>query len=291
MDNNVINCICHDGRIRVVACDITELLKEVVANGNILATSACALGRCLSVAVVLGAMLKDSDDQLEIRVKGDGPIGLIKCHVDGKLNVRGFVENPDVVLINEMTNKMDVGKGVGKGFLEVVRKLANGQHFTSTLDLVSGEIGDDFANYFVQSEQIPSAVIVGVLVDKDHSVISAGGILIQMLPGYNELDVSSSEDALAHLKPLSSLLAEGMKIEEIVKAIYNDLEILNNRNIKFYCDCCYASMLSMLNKLPLDTLQELNDGNSVDVACYYCNQKYSIKTEDICELINQRCKN
>lgn len=291
MNNRVINGLCHDGRIRVLGCEITDLLKELVKEQNLLATSACALGRTLAVTSMLGAILKDKNDQLEIRIKGDGPLGLVKTYVNGQLEIRGFVENNDIVLINEQTNKIDVGGGVGKGYLEVVTKLNNGQHFTSTINLVSGEIGDDFASYFLQSEQIPSVVMVGVLIDKDHSVLSAGGIIIQMLPGHNELDISSSEEAINHLKPLSTLLAEGFSIEDILNSIYNDLEILSTRNVKFSCDCNYNKMLMMINKLPLETLHELNDGNNVNVACYYCNKEYEIKTEDICELIHQRCRN
>lgn len=291
MNNRVINGLCHDGRIRVLGCDITELLKGLVLEQNLLATSACALGRTLAVTSMLGAMLKNVQDQLEIRIKGDGPLGLVKTYVNGNLEIRGFVENSDIVLINENTNKIDVGRGIGNGYLEVVTKLYNDQHFTSTINLVSGEIGDDFASYFLQSEQIPSVVMVGVLIDKDHSVVSAGGIIIQMLPGHNELDINSSEEAITHLKPLSTLLAEGFSIENILTSIYNDLEILNTREVKFSCDCNYDKMLMMIDKLPLETLTELNYGNNLNVACYYCNKEYEIKMEDICELINKRCRN
>lgn len=291
VNNRVINGLCHDGRIRVLGCDITDLMKKIVKEQNLLATSACALGRTLAVTSMLGAMLKNTADHLEIRIKGDGPLGLIKTYVNGNLEIRGFVENNDIVLINEHTHKIDVGRGVGKGYLEVVTKLHNDQHFISTINLVSGEIGDDFASYFLQSEQIPSVVMVGVLIDKNQSVVSAGGIIIQMLPGHNELDINSSEEAISHLKPLSTLLADGFRIEDILVSIYNDLEILNTREVKFNCDCNYDKMLMMIDKLPLETLKELNDGHNLNVSCYYCNKEYEIKMEDICELINQRYRN
>ena len=210
--------------VRVFCCNTTELVQEAAKRHDTLPTATAALGRTLSVGCIMGSMLKDRKEKIEIQIEGDGPLGeiVVDCYNNGK--VRGFVEHPHVNLVKEGNmEKLDVGTAVGKnGFIRVIKDMSMKQPFISTVKLQTGEIGDDFAYYYAESEQTASVVSVGVLVNMDGSVKASGALVIQMLPSATEKDIEIVERIVAHLKPISQIISEMQDPKTIIEAIFND---------------------------------------------------------------------
>src|SRR5690554_801791 len=203
--DQVVKALAHQGSIRILFADITELVSHAQKIHDTLPTASAALGRLLSVTAIIGSMLKNENDQITCSIRGDGPLIKTTAVSNSKGQVKGFVSEPHVHYINEQTKKLDVARAVGKGTLEVIKDMGLKSNFTSSIDLVSGEIGEDFAQYFTVSEQTPSAVSVGVFVDQDNTVLSAGAIVIQMMPNAQQEDILAAEHVIKHLKPVSTI--------------------------------------------------------------------------------------
>ena len=276
-----------NGNVRVFCCNNTALVQEAVTKHDLYPTAAAALGRTLSVACIMGSMLKDSKEKLEIVIDGNGPIGqvVVDGYYDG--SVRGYVDNPHVQFEKE-NHKLDVGKAVGTdGVLRVVKDLSMKRPFISEVPLQSGEIGDDFAYYFAESEQTNSAVSVGVLVDTDCSIKSAGALIIQMMPSAVEADIQIVENIVTHLKPVSQIINEMQDPGEIAKAIFSDYEELETRELQFKCECSRARFARVLSKLPEKDLQEMIDeDHGCEVVCKFCGRKYRFSEETLQGYVN-----
>lgn len=267
-----------NGNVRVFCCRTTELVQEAVERHNCLPTAAAALGRTLSVGCVMGTMLKDKKEKIEIQIDGNGPLGnmVVDAYYDG--TVRGFVTNPDVELTkDDNPQKLDVGKAVGTdGVLRVIKDMSMKRPFISEVPLQTGEIGDDFAYYYMKSEQTPSVVSVGVLVDADYSVKAAGALVIQMMPSATERDIQIVENIVAHLKPISQIIDEMKEPTEIVKAIFEDYQELATQELSFKCECNKGKFAIVLSKLPKEDLQLIIDeDHGCEVICKFCNTKYN----------------
>lgn len=276
-----------NGNVRVFCCNTTQLVQEATDRHQLYPTAAAALGRTLSVACIMGSMLKDKKEKLEIIIDGNGPIGqvVVDGYYDG--SVRGYVDNPNVQYEKE-NHKLDVGKAVGTdGLLRVVKDLSMKRPFISEVPLQSGEIGDDFAYYFAESEQTNSAVSVGVLVDKDCSIKSAGALIIQMMPSAVETDIQIVENIVSHLKPISQIIDEMKDPTEIVKAIFSDYEELETRELKFQCECSRAKFAYVLSKLPPKDLKVMiEEDHGCEVACKFCGKKYQYSEETLQGYLN-----
>ncbi len=247
-----------------------------------------ALGRALVGALLLTSLVKHATDQkVLLKIEGDGPIGTIVAEADGKGRVRGFVENPQVETFTKRVNgkkKFDVSKIVGNsGTLTVVKELRMGTPYTSVVPLVSGEIAQDLAYYFSQSEQIPSAVGIGVLVNEDGSVRHAGGFLVQTLGGISEKVVDLLEHRVTELPPVTELMEEGKRPEDIASMILDGLEpqLVGLKEVEYYCPCDEEVAKSSLLLLTESELNELFEEGPAEVVCKFCGRVYRFTKEDI----------
>ncbi len=286
MSDTLVKAIAHQGRIRVMAVNITETVQEATTRHQLYPTAAAALGRLMGITSLLAAQLKNDNDILIVKVIGDGPLGNLVVDAMRNGDIKGYVDNPQVNLINPETNHLDVGRAIGKGQLHVTRNYGLKDTFTSSIDLVTSEIGDDFAQYFVQSEQIGSAVSVGVLVNPDGSIASAGALLIQMMPDAEEADILIAQNVVDHLKPISQIFNEGMSVSDLVESLFEDTEILETSSVQFHCDCSKTQMIQLLQTLPLEDLEDLQQKEeAIEMICHYCSSTYQISNTEIETLI------
>jgi molecular chaperone Hsp33 len=287
MSDQLVVALANHGQIRVYICETTTLVGQAQQQHRLWPTATAALGRVLSMGAMMGAMLKSAEEKITISINGNGPIGtiLVNAYADGRL--KGFVSNPEVHYTYNDTGKLAVGVAVGKdGYLEVIKDLGMKQNFTGRVDLQTGEIGDDFAYYFTFSEQTPSAVSVGVLVNDDHRVLAAGGLIIQLMPDANENDIITAEEALKRLQPISTMLNTGMTSKEILALAFDEIEILETRNVYLQCDCSRDRMLQALATIAQADLQEMIEENKpCELHCQFCNTYYHIQPEELRSLI------
>lgn len=291
MKDSVTRALVLNQRVNIIVATTTNLVQEATTRHELWPTSATALGRTLSMGVIMGVQLKNEDDQITIRIDGDGPIGGVRVDANRLGHVKGYVKNNEVLLIKEDTYKLDVGKAVGQGTLSVSRNYGLKNEYTSSIDLVSGEIGEDFAYYYLQSEQLPSAVSVGVLVDTDGTIKSAGALLIQLLPDHTEEDILIIEDIITNLKPMSSLVLEGYTSQSLIESLFDDAQILESIEPQFKCDCDREQMDRVLLTLPIEDLDELkNEDKGINLECQFCGEHYFFDEDQIDTLI-ERIKN
>lgn len=285
--DTLVKALAHQGAIRIIVCDTTETVRHAAHVHQSYPTSTAALGRTLSVAALMGSMLKDEEAKILIQIDGGGPLGSIVVDVNSKCEVRGFVGNPDILLINEETHKLDVGKAVGNnGILRVTQDLKLKEKFTGTVELQTGEIAEDFAYYFTVSEQTPSAVSLGVLVDENNEVVSAGGLLIQMMPFASEADIMIAEDVIKHIKPISTMIQEGMTPMMIVEALFQDVTVLSQQEVSFKCDCSKERMFEALRTLKAsDLLEMIEEDHGAELNCHFCNTNYRFSEDELRSMI------
>ena len=286
--DQVTRALVRDGRVNIMVATTTNLVREAQQRHQLYPTSSAALGRVLSMATIMGTQLKDDQSTLAITVHGDGEIKKISVEAKANGKVRGYVDNKEVLLIKEDQKKLDVGKAVGKGTLTVARNYGLKSEYSSTIDLVSGEIGEDFAYYYYQSEQIPSAVSVGVLVNEMGEVESAGALLIQLLPDHIEDDIIVVEDIIKHLKPMSTLVKEGYTSEGLIESLFDDVSAQVTTDAHFGCDCDQHSMEKILLTLSVDELKTMRDEDQgITLECHFCSDDYFFDVEAIDRIISQ----
>lgn len=247
-----------------------------------------ALGRLLTVGAIMGSMLKDPGELLSLLVRGDGPMASLTVTADASGHVKGYAGNPDVWLPLNAVGKLDVGGAVGSGTLTVVQDQPWGEPYTSQIPLVSGEIGDDMAAYFVQSEQIATSVGVGVLVDTDLSVRQAGGFIVQLLPGYDETTIEKLEANLADIASVTDMFEAGMTPLDILERALQGLDFraLETTPVEFACNCSRERTSRVLITLGPKELQSLiDDGKPTELVCNFCNKKYEFSVGELRELL------
>ncbi|MCH1641722.1 Hsp33 family molecular chaperone HslO [Paenibacillus timonensis] len=296
MDQNnkqdrLIRGIAMDGKVRAFAVRTTRLVEELRRRHDTYPTATAAMGRTVTAAAMMGAMLK-GEEKLTVQVKGDGPIGQIIADANAKGEVRGYVKNPHVHLPSNSQGKLDVRGVVGTdGFIHVTKDLGLKEPYRGSVPLISGELGEDFTYYFAVSEQTPSAVGLGVLVDVDNTVIVAGGFIIQLLPGLSDSDIDSIEKAVGQLPPVTTLLDQGLELEDMLRRIVPDVQVLEEMDIVFACNCSRERVERTLISLGRKELEELrNEGKETEVVCDFCNEPYSFTPEDLDRLIAQTGK-
>ncbi|MDG0873079.1 Hsp33 family molecular chaperone HslO [Paenibacillus thiaminolyticus] len=276
------------GKVRIFAVRTTGLVNELQRRHGTYPTATAALGRTVTAAAMMGAMLK-GDEKLTVQVKGDGPIGQIVADANAHGEVRGYVTHPQVHLASNAQGKLDVAGAVGRsGFIHVIKDLGLKEPYRGSSPIISGELAEDFTYYFATSEQTPSAVGLGVLVDVDSSVLHAGGFIVQLLPGLTEEQIDQIEYSLSVLPPVTALLDQGMELDELVTWIISDANVMERIPIRFQCQCSRERVertLISVGKGELTAMIE-EDGQA-EVVCHFCNEKYSFGREELEQLRGQ----
>ncbi|WP_272826105.1 Hsp33 family molecular chaperone HslO [Paenibacillus thiaminolyticus] len=276
------------GKVRIFAVRTTGLVNELQRRHGAYPTATAALGRTVTAAAMMGAMLK-GDEKLTVQVKGDGPIGQIVADANAHGEVRGYVTHPQVHLASNAQGKLDVAGAVGRsGFIHVIKDLGLKEPYRGSSPIISGELAEDFTYYFATSEQTPSAVGLGVLVDVDSSVLHAGGFIVQLLPGLTEEQIDQIEYSLSVLPPVTALLDQGMELDELVTWIISDANVMERMPIRFQCQCSRERVertLISVGKGELTAMIE-EDGQA-EVVCHFCNEKYSFGREELEQLRDQ----
>jgi molecular chaperone Hsp33 len=291
MADQLIKATAADGGIRAVGVITTRLTEEVRIKRDLSYVATAALGRAMAAGLLLVSNMKTERSRINLKIKGDGPLGglLVDAGVDG--SVRGYVQNPYVELPPNAQGKLDVGKAVGQnGFLYVVRDVGFGYPYSSTVELVSGEIGEDVVHYLMSSEQTPSALLVGVFVDET-GVTAAGGMLLQILPkaANNEEVISLLESRLSTLQGFTQFLREGKNLTEIFEQILGDLGLKifpEVQMVRFDCTCNSDRMFGALKMVGVDELRDMiNTDQGAEATCNFCGEVYRATCEDLEKLI------
>lgn len=291
MNDHIVRGIAAGGTVRAFAADTTCTVAEAAAAHDTYPVVTAALGRLLTAAAMMGSMMKGEDDIITLIIKGDGPVGSITATADSKGSVKGFAGNPSVDIPVKRPGKLDVGGAVGKGSLTVVMDLGLAEPYNGMVELQTGEIGDDLAYYYTVSEQTPSAVGLGVMVDTDWSVRHSGGFIIQMMPDAEESTIAALEDKLAGISSVTDMMEQGMTPEDMLKLMLGDLglEITERSDIRFHCGCSRERVSAALAAISADDLRELADeGKDIEVKCHFCNSAYSFGPEELRAILSSR---
>ncbi len=276
------------GRIRAFAVRTTGLVEELRQRHDTWPTATAALGRTLTAAAMMGTMLK-GEEQLTIQVQGNGPIGQIVVDANAKGDVRGYVNEPHVHLPSNSMGKLDVAGAVGReGYLHVTKDLGMKEPYRGSIPIVSGELGEDFTYYFAVSEQTPSAVGLGVLVAPDNSVIVAGGFIVQLLPGLTDEEITLIEQAVGAMPPVTSLLDQGLELDEMLRRLLPDVEILEQMDVQFKCKCSRDRVEQTLVSLGKSELEQLiEEDGKAEVVCHFCNEAYTFEKDELQQILEK----
>ena len=289
MNDYIVRGTTMDGFVKVAAIRSTQLVQRGAQLQKTTPTATAAFGRCLTAASLMGNMQKVENGSMTFNVKGGGPIGTICCVSDATGNVRGYVTNPNVPLLEKYPGKLDVGAAVGTdGTLTIIRDLQMKEPYVGSVELVSGESGDDVTSYFVQSEQIPTACALGVLVDVDGSVKVAGGYLIQLLPGAPDDVIDKVEEGIRRAGAVTPMLAQGMTPEDILGQVLGDLGVvfMETTEVTYKCYCSRQRVTQALISLGRKELAEIQaEGKPFPVECQFCDTVYTYTPEDIGEIL------
>jgi len=290
MNDYLVRGMTLDGLVKVVAIRSTELVRRGAQLQKTTPNATAAFGRVLTAASMMGNMQKVEEGSMTLQIKGDGPIGGMVCVSDSVGNVRGYVYNPNVPLVEKHPGKLDVGATVGAGTLTVIRDLQMKEPYVGSIELISGEIGDDVTAYFVQSEQIPTACALGVLVDRDTSVKVAGGYLIQLLPGATEETITAVEKGIQRAGAVTAMLEQGMTPEDILGQVLGDLGVvfMETTEVSYKCYCSRERVTAALISLGKKELTEImEEGKPFPVECQFCDEIYTFAPEDIENLLKK----
>ena len=285
MKDYLVRGIVESKNVRVFACSTTNLLEVARKKHDLWPTSAAALGRMMSAVLMMGAMSKQ-EEKLSVTINGGGPIGTMLCVTKGDGKIKGFVGDPHTHYTYNDTGKLAVGVAVGKeGYLEVIRDMQLREAFTGRVALQTGEIGDDFSYYFAASEQTPSVVSVGVLVNDTNEILSSGGFIIQLLPEATEEDITYIEDKLKDFPAVSALIHDGKTPEEILKMLFEDVKILDSQDLFFECDCSRERMKEAIKMVGKDEINAMiEEDHGCEIHCHFCNTYYQFDDEEIKEI-------
>ena len=289
MRDEIVRAITADGLVKAAAITGRDLVERARNIHTLLPVATAALGRTLMAASLMGDAMKIDGSSLTLQIKGGGPLGTILAVSDEAGNVRGYVQNPHVELMEKTPGKLDVGRAVGEmGSLTVIKDLGMKEPYVGTIDLLSGEIADDIAAYFVESEQIPTACALGVLVGTDQSVTSAGGYLIQLLPGAGEDIITKIEAGVQRVGSVSHALEGGLDGAGLLRAVLSDfdLEILETHPVEYRCYCSRDRVTRALISMGREELSSLiQEQGQAELTCQFCDQIYRYSKEDLEEIL------
>lgn len=295
MSDYLVKSLAFDGQIRAYAVDATETVSTAQKLHDTWSAASAALGRSLVGTLLLASASLQGDETMTVKINGNGPVGGIV--VDGNANgtVKGYVQNPHVHLSLNDKHKIDVKGAVGtEGFLAVTKDLGLKEPFTGQVPLVSGELGEDFTYYLAKSEQIPSSVGLSVFVNSDNSIETAGGFMIQVMPGAKEETISQIEKRLAEIPMVSEMMRDGKKPEDILNEILGaeNVKVLDKMPVSYHCDCSRERFLGVLTSLPTDQLQEMADeDHGAEAVCHFCGKKYQFTEDELRKIIKVKKQN
>lgn len=290
MGDYIIRAVTADGSLRAFAADTTFLVNKAHQMHKTYPIASAALGRLLTAASMMGTMLKSKGDTITLQLTGNGPIGRVMAVSDFEGNVKGYADNPLVDLPNNDAGKLNVGGAVGKdGYLTVIRDFGLKEPYIGRVPLVSGEIGDDLTSYFAVSEQTPSTVGVGVLVDVDLSVKCSGGFIVQVMPEAVDADIDKLEENLSKIKSVTKMMEDGSTPEDMLKALLNgfDYEITEKRSVEYRCDCSRERVERAIISLGKKEIKKIiNEDGQAELTCHFCDSVYNFDKEELTSLLN-----
>lgn len=284
MNDYLVKALAFNGEVRAYAVRSTETISEVQQRHDMWPTATAALGRAMTAVVMMGAMVK-GEDKLTVKIEGNGPMGSMIIDANGHGEVRGYAMNPQTHFEANEVGKLDVRRAVGtEGMLSVVKDLGLRDFFTGQVPLVSGEIAEDFTQYFVVSEQVPSAVSLGVLVNPDKTVKASGGFIIQVMPGASEETISLLEKRIGTMAPISQMVDDGLTPEEVLNEVLGaeNVEILDKMDVKFECNCSRERFGNAIIGLGEKEINEMiKEDGKAEANCYFCLETYVYPQEEL----------
>ena len=286
----IIRATAAGGQVRAFAITSREMVEEARRRHNTSPVATAALGRLLSAGAMMGIMMKGEKDVLTLRIQGDGPIGGITVTARQNGEVKGCVVNPEVLLHARADGKLDVAGAVGRGTLTVIRDIGLKEPYSGQIDLVSGEIAEDLTYYYALSEQTPSSVALGVLMNRENTVRQAGGFMIQLMPEAGEELIGELEKRLAKVSSVTSFLDRGETPETILSHIFEGLglEVLERIPTRFFCDCSRERVRKALVSVGKTELEDMiASGEPAEVSCHFCNEQYRFHTEELKEILKE----
>lgn len=291
MSDQLVRGNSMDGAIRVFAAVSTDLVNEAQRIHHTYPVATAALGRTLTAAAIMGAGLKNEDDSITIQFKGDGPIERVIAVTDAKSCVRGYVGNPYVDLPLSEKGKLDVGRAVGKGQLSVVRDLGLKEPYIGQVPIVTGEIAEDLTYYYAASEQIPTAMSLGVLVGTDNRAIAAGGFMLQLMPEADEALAAALEEKMKTIPPVTKMITDGMTAENILFAVTDGFDMLMDNHIitpEYRCKCSKERMERALISIGKEELESImKEQGEAELSCQFCDNKYRFTKAELEKLLKE----
>lgn len=288
MSDYLVRAMAADAQIRAFAVTSRDLVEEARSRHDLSPVVTAALGRLMTGACLMGSMLKGEQDVLTLQVSGDGPVRGMTVTADAKGNVKGYAQAPQAMMPPNAQGKLDVGGVIGKGYLTVIKDMGMKDPYASKVELQTGEIADDLTYYFAASEQVPSCVALGILMERNNTVKQAGGFIIQLMPFAQEEVIQKLEEKISGLKPVTTLLEEGNTPEQILSLILGDmgLEIMEKTPVQFLCGCTKERVEKVLYSLKKEELQEMiAEGKDVELHCHFCNTDYAFTVEELKKMV------
>lgn len=294
MEDYIIKAGAADNQIRAYAATTRSLVEHARQIHGLSPVATAALGRLMTAGVMMGSMMKGDKDLLTLQIIGDGPIGGLTVTVDSGGQVKGYVHNPSVMLPANKNGKLDVGGAIGGGILNVIKDIGLKEPYQGQINLVSGEIAEDITYYYAASEQVPSSVALGVLMNKENTVRQAGGFIIQLMPGAQDELIDRLERKIESLDSITGLLDRDMSPEMILEHILGDfgLEIFERQPAAFYCNCSRKRVEKAIISIGEKDIKEMiADGEPVEVNCHFCSKHYVFTIEELNTLLEKTKKN
>ena len=292
MNDYIVRAVAADTQIRAFAAVTTEMVETARKHHNTSPVATAALGRLLTGGAMMGVMMKGEKDLLTLQIKADGPIEGITVTADSKGRVKGYVGNPEVIIPANSIGKLDVAGAVGHGILNVIKDMGMKEPYSGQVALQTGEIAEDLTYYFAVSEQVPSAVGLGVLMNKDNTVRQAGGFIVQVMPFAEEATIAKLEQNVQKIQSVTTLLEQGHTPESLLEQVLDgfDIEINDPMPTEFYCNCSKSRVEKALISIGRKELNELiQEGKDVELNCHFCNTNYVFNVEELKEIL-RKCK-
>ncbi len=282
MSDTILRAMSRDGSARILVIKSTDTVAECMRVHNTTPTASATLGRVITAASLMGTTLKDKTDSLTLTFRGDGEAGMVMAVSDYSGNVKGYIENPGVDLPLRSSGKLNVGGAIGRGTVNIVRKESGKEPYVGISEIQTGEVAEDISYYYVQSEQIPTMLALGVLIDKDYSCAGAGGVFVQLLPFYDDAVAERLEQNAANLASISKLIADGADCKRLLDIVADGIEydIFDELDVGYVCDCSEERTKRAVISLGRTELEKIfTEQDSVEVCCRFCNKKYTFGKE------------